>query len=81
MEKWGERMCVKERVSWKGIPNHPLKILSEKERFGSGTGWYGSIIIWVEINGVKISSRTKSKTFGSRKVVVMGGDEGRDKIF
>lgn len=58
---------LKKGYSEKGIPNHPLKILSTK-RFGSRTVWVGSIIAWVALNGVEVSLHAEAKNFGLWKV-------------
>ena len=39
---WEERTCVKQLVSWNGMPNHPSKIVLQERYDGSGTGWRGS---------------------------------------
>ena len=38
-------------------------------------------MVWTELNGVEVSSREKSKTFGSWNVLFVQGDEGKEKIF
>ena len=57
-----------------------IKTPSEKDIFVSGTGWDGLIMTWVELNGMEISSRTKSKTFGLWKDAFLRGEEDRERI-
>ena len=79
LEGWGERICVKEILSWKWIPNHQLKTPSEKERFGTWIEWVGWISIWVEFNIVEVSSRVKAKTFGYGNVLFMSWYEEKEE--
>ena len=74
-------MCVKEILSWKGIPNHPLNTFLEKERFGLDTEWYGSTIAWKKSNDSEVLSLAKAKTFGSWHDVFVGRDDGGKKYF
>lgn len=71
-------LCVKERVSWKGAINHPLK---NTIKIGPRTGWDGLTMIWVKLRGMEVSSWVKAETVGSWKDVFVGGDEGRRDFF